>query len=133
MRPLYKSLFTLLLFFFAIGFLSNSAQAQLNVKKHTLSAKKFERKSKKENAVLLDVRTEKEFAEGHLPGATLMDVQKEDFATKLAGLDKNKTYLVYCRSGRRSQKAIEQMHEAGFRNVYHLKGGYLDWKGATTQ
>ena len=78
---------------------------------------------------VLDVRTEAEYKEGHLPGALLMDVNKPDFKEKVAQLDKSKTYLIYCKLGRRSEKALKILYNAGYKNTYHLKGGYLAWKG----
>ncbi len=118
-----------LLFFLLFLGLGAIAQDSLNIKKHTYGQKKFERKMKKNYVQVLDVRTKAEFDEGRLPGAILMDVQKDDFKENMKGLDKEKTYLIYCKSGRRSEKALKLMYEAGFTNVYHLKGGYTGWKG----
>lgn len=112
---------------------SSTAQDSLQVKKYTYAPKKFERKMKKKNVQVLDVRTEAEYQQGHLPGAVLIDVNKPDFNEKIAQLDKNKTYFIYCKSGRRSEKALKILHNAGLQSTYHLKGGYLYWKGATAQ
>lgn len=94
----------------------------------TMSPKKFERKMQRPNVVVLDVRTEEEFNQGHLHDALLLDVNNEDFAQKIQTLDKQKTYLVYCRSGKRSEKALNMLNAAGFDKAYHLKGGYLEWQ-----
>jgi rhodanese-related sulfurtransferase len=81
-----------------------------------------------ENVVILDVRTPGEHAAGNVPNSTLIDVSAPDFKSKVAGLDKDKTYLVYCRSGRRSVAATDIMtKELGFTNVKNLLGGYLDY------
>lgn len=80
--------------------------------------------------VVLDVRTAQEYAEGHLPGAVLADVNAPDFGTKLAALDRSRPYAVYCRSGNRSQAAVEVMREAGFIQVVDLTGGILAWTEA---
>ena len=66
---------------------------------------------------VIDVRTPAEYAEGHLEGALLMDVQGMDFAAKVATLDPAGNYVVYCRSGNRSAAAIEQMKAMGFTNL----------------
>lgn len=64
--------------------------------------------------VVIDVRTPAEFAAGHVEGALNVDVQDPSFADRIAELDKGAEYVVYCRSGNRSEAAIEQMGEAGF-------------------
>ncbi len=80
--------------------------------------------------VLLDVRTNEEFAAGHLAGATLIDFNAPDFQQKIRALPKDKTYLVYCRSGRRSKNACDQMRELGFPGLFDLQGGILAWQKA---
>ena len=77
--------------------------------------------------VIIDVRTPEEWAEGIIPGAQKVDYLAGDVETQLAKLDKSKEYLVYCRSGNRSQKSMALMNEAGFDKVYELKGGYKAW------
>ena len=78
---------------------------------------------------ILDVRTESEFNGGHIPGAILMDVTKGDFRQKIAGLDKNKPVLVYCRSGNRSVTASKILNKEGFNTVLNLRRGMLEWDG----
>jgi phage shock protein E len=80
--------------------------------------------------VILDVRTEKEFKSGHIPGATLVDVNSPDFNEKIAKLDKSKTYLVHCAAGVRSAKACGKLEAAGFTNVVHLPAGFRGWEKA---
>ena len=85
-----------------------------------------------DRVVLLDVRTPKEFAEGHIAGAVNLDVQDPQFGAKLAKLDRDKTYLVYCRSGRRSASACGIMNEQRFPagRQYNLRGGITAWQQA---
>ena len=79
-------------------------------------------------AFLLDVRRASEYAEGHIPGATLLDVTNEpEFLKGIESLDKEKTMYIYCRSGRRSRIAAKHLIDNGF-NVVDLKGGYSAWK-----
>jgi phage shock protein E len=66
------------------------------------------------NTVLIDVRTPAEFAEGHLDGAINMPVELPTFTAQVALLDPNLDYLVYCRTGRRAEIAIEYMDTLGF-------------------
>lgn len=76
---------------------------------------------------ILDVRTNKEYISGHIERSIMIDFNSETFANNLQGLDKNKTYLIYCRSGNRSGKALLLMKEMGFMRVYEIKGGMNDW------
>lgn len=95
-----------------------------------LGNRQFKKKAKKERAIILDVRTPDEFKEGHIPTAILMDyLDTEKFMAQIITLDKSKTYLLYCRSGKRSLKAAMAMKEKGLLNVCDLKGGYRKWKG----
>ena len=79
---------------------------------------------------MIDVRTPAEYASGHLPKAQNIDLKGADFATRIAALDKNATYAVYCHSGKRSATTMEQMTGAGFTHVFDLAGGITDWKSA---
>jgi rhodanese-related sulfurtransferase len=78
--------------------------------------------------VLLDVRTPQEYRDGHIAGAVLIDYTSASFKEELGRLDPGKTYLVYCRTGNRSGKAISLMKELRFRNLRHLSGGITKWK-----
>lgn len=86
----------------------------------------------KKKVQLIDVRTAAEYQEGHIPGASLMDVQQESsFLQQIQSLDANGRYVLYCRSGRRSKTAKELMIQKGFKHVVDLEGGFLGWKGNT--
>jgi len=78
--------------------------------------------------IILDVRTPEEFADGHIENAINLDYYSETFGDELNKLDKNKTYLVYCRSGRRSRNALDIMEELNFREAYNMSGGIIEWK-----
>jgi rhodanese-related sulfurtransferase len=78
--------------------------------------------------VILDVRTAGEYADGHLEKAQNIDFYADTFKSTLDGLDKNKTYLIYCRSGSRSGSTLGLMKELGFRNVYNMEGGFSKWQ-----
>ncbi len=77
--------------------------------------------------VLLDVRTPEEIALGKIGEAMEMDFTSPDFKEKVAALDKNKEYVVYCAAGGRSARAVNIMKELGFEKAYNLKGGYAGW------
>ncbi len=88
----------------------------------------FESQIKSENVQILDVRTKKEFDEGHLAEAKQIDIKNEDFMkTAKTVLDKSKTIAVYCRSGKRSADAAKQLSDAGYK-VINMKGGILKWE-----
>ncbi|MEM3061226.1 MAG: rhodanese-like domain-containing protein [Candidatus Bathyarchaeia archaeon] len=80
------------------------------------------------NFIILDVRTPEEFVNEHIDDAINLNYYSETFRDDLNGLDKNKTYLIYCRSGSRSGIALEIMKELGFREVYDMSGGITAWK-----
>jgi rhodanese-related sulfurtransferase len=82
----------------------------------------------KKDFVVLDVRTPGEFAQSHIEGAVLVDYRSPAFREEMAGRDKAKTYLVYCRTGNRSTGAVKIMRELGFRSYYHLEGGIKQWQ-----
>jgi rhodanese-related sulfurtransferase len=86
-----------------------------------------ERISSDRNAVVLDVRTPGEVAEGIIPGAVVIDFNAPDFEEKIANLDKDKDYYVYCKAGGRSTKAATHMESIGISKIYNLKGGYDAW------
>ena len=79
-----------------------------------------------EGYTILDVRTQEEYDEGHIPGAT--QISHEEIAEKAEGVltDKDQLILVYCRSGRRSKIAAEALAELGYTNIKEF-GGIIDW------
>lgn len=77
---------------------------------------------------LMDVRTDAEFIEGHLKGATQLNFYEASFETSLDAMDKNIPVFIYCRSGGRSGKAAKKMKEKGFKSVYNLEGGIIAWQ-----
>lgn len=81
-------------------------------------------------AVLIDVRTPSEYAEGHLAGARNIDfLEPRTFDDGIAQLDSGHTYYIYCRSGNRSHKAAVKMTGRGLR-VVDMAGGYKAWVAA---
>ncbi|WP_157148511.1 rhodanese-like domain-containing protein [Brachyspira pilosicoli] len=83
------------------------------------------------NMVILDVRTREEYLSGNIPNAINIDVLSQDFKSKIDMLDKNKEYLIYCRSGNRSSIASSIMSTNGFINIYNLENiGYQDFANA---
>ena len=79
-----------------------------------------------ENYIILDVRTQEEYDQGHIPGAILIPDNRIDADAEKVLTDKNQLILVYCRSGRRSKLAAERLVQLGYTNIKEF-GGILDW------
>ena len=119
----YSSLFL----FIALLFSSCTSSGGNSV----LEAKTFSEKLKSTpNAVLLDVRTEEEFAKEYIEGALLANWNGNDFQRRIDAIDKNAPVFVYCLSGGRSSSAAAAMRKQGYKEVYELQGGILKWKSA---
>ncbi len=82
----------------------------------------------KSDFIILDVRTSGEFAIQRFDNAVHLDFFSESFIIELNKLDKNKTYLVYCKIGVRSGETIKKMKELGFREAYNMAGGTVLWE-----
>jgi len=115
-------------FLFSVIIFSCTAQT-----KNKLTADEFEKEiTTKENIQILDVRTAKEFFEGHIKNALQADWNdKAEFERRLSFVDKNKPVYVYCLAGGRSAAAAEKMRKAGYPNVYELSGGTNAWRAAS--
>jgi len=79
------------------------------------------------NFAILDVRTAQEFEKDHIKSAINIDYLSETFKDKLSELDKKNTYVIHCRSGGRSTKALKLFDELGFEEVYNM-GGIAQWE-----
>jgi rhodanese-related sulfurtransferase len=77
--------------------------------------------------IVLDVRTIGEVAQGHIPNATVADIYQRDFVEKINQLPKDKEVYVYCTVGARSSQAAQVLVNNGFKKVYNLNGGIIDW------
>ena len=80
------------------------------------------------NWIILDVRTPWEYAEAHIEGAENLDFTDPDFYEMVDKLDKEKNYVIYCKSGQRSGKVLEIIKEFCFTRLYNIKGGYEAWR-----
>ena len=93
----------------------------------------FEKLWQDKKNVVLDVRTKKEFENGHIPGAINLDVNAADFDHKVAELQKDKVYLVHCAAGVRSARACDKMSRLGFSHLIDLAPGFKGWEKAGKQ
>lgn len=79
-----------------------------------------------DGAIILDVRTPEEFAEGHIPGAVNLELGTFDQNAAVVIPDKDAILLVYCRSGNRSKTASDILVSMGYTKVFEF-GGIIDW------
>ena len=113
----------LVLLFTIVSF---SSQAQ-TVKK--LDPQSFDKKIKElKNPILIDVRTQDEYEQGHLANAKVIDINSSDFETRVSKLDKSQPVFVYCKAGSRSNKAANILSGLGFKEIYDLSGGITAWR-----
>lgn len=79
------------------------------------------------DAIILDIRTPEEFGDGIIDGAVNIDFYEPDFASNLDALDKDASYVVYCRSDNRSGQAMDTFADLGFQQVTEIDGGIVNW------
>ena len=95
---------------------------------HDVKVAEFEKLANAGKGTILDVRTPKEYAEGHVNGSVNINYFDKDFKDQVGKLDSTKPVYVYCHSGGRSSKAMNIMKSQGFKTIYNLTGGYAAWK-----
>ncbi len=79
-------------------------------------------------AKVIDARTKEEHAEGHIPESINIDVTDPSFTEEASALAKGDAYVVYCRSGDRSARAVSEMNELGFVSAKNMRGGITAWE-----
>ena len=119
MRNFFLTL-TIISLLFNCNITSNSSFQDIN-------SDELELMIKKEDHVLLDVRTPTEYSNGHLISAVNINYYGENFDDEIDKLDKLKPIVVYCKSGGRSSKSALKLVEKGFEKIYNLKGGFDQW------
>ena len=120
------------IFIICLGFVLPSLDAQDSTRIITVSAKEaadlIDKHSGNSNFAVLDIRTPGEFQSGHLPDAILVDFYSQTFSDQLNRLDKEKSYLVYCRTGNRSTNSLGLFKKLKFDKIYHMSTGISGWK-----
>lgn len=81
-----------------------------------------------EDVQLVDVRSEKEYHQGHIVNSQNIDFNSPTFDEDIAKLDKEKPVILYCKGGGRSAKCAKKLKDAGFEKVYDLEGGISKWR-----
>lgn len=83
---------------------------------------------RKPPVILVDVRRADEFKSGHLRRAVNIDWYERDFARRMARFSRDRPIVIYCARGRRSALALHVLDSLGFRNAWHISGGYQAWQ-----
>lgn len=78
--------------------------------------------------LILDIRTPREFAAGHIEGAINIDYYDPDFAAKIGALDPSRTYVMHCQAGGRSDALMRAFSQSPFKDVMHIPAGYSGWR-----
>ena len=110
------SIIVIIVIFKLFGFLGRMGIKQLNAREL----------DQKKGMMIIDIRSNKEYEQGHIPGA--IHVPLADIGDKVKKIKKDKDLVVYCRSGNQSIWAIKRLMGMGYKNLYNLKGGYNAWK-----
>lgn len=127
LRKMKKFMLLLLL---AFGFnLGVNAQAANSKGVVAIPAEKFKKMAESGRYTIIDIRTPREFAEGHIKGAINIDFYKKTFYSKMDAY-KNKAFLYYCRSGNRTGQAMRKFNQMNFKEGYDLQHGIISWKRA---
>lgn len=113
------------LLMFSTGFAQETESEEVTIK--TVDKEAFKSAIESGEYILFDVRTVEEYMEGHIERAKSLDVLDDQFDKTISNIDKSQKYLIYCKSGGRSAKALKKMKDAGFTHVLELEGGYQNW------
>lgn len=116
----------IILSFLFLGAMVSGLKAQTV---QNVDAVKFNQLIAAGNNILLDVRTPGEYSRGHIKGSTNINIADPAFVSKVSLLQKDKTILVYCLSGSRSDAAASYMSRMGFNKIYTLQRGIMTWTG----
>ncbi|GIK57764.1 MAG: hypothetical protein BroJett015_34270 [Chloroflexota bacterium] len=94
----------------------------------TVDVKTVAAVKERDDVVLLDVREQWEYDEGHIPGVTLIPMN--EVASRLSEIPTDKEVIVTCRSGNRSGQIADFLRAQGFDNVHNMQGGIIAWEAA---
>ena len=118
------SLITFIIFSSIVGMFAQQ-EKQITV----LEVGDFKKEITKKEVQLIDVRTAEEYNSGHIKNAVNLDIfNRNAFTAYAKELDVNQPVFLYCRSGSRSRSASKLLVGLGFKEIYDLKGGYINWK-----
>jgi len=121
MKKVNKILPVLILLVSMTAFLEAQTKKEVNSKVVSVMLQKDR------SLVVLDVRTADEFKEGHIIGALNIDIRREDAFARIDKLNRNVSYIVYCRTNHRSGMAVDHMMKSGFKKMYQMMDGFPGW------
>jgi rhodanese-related sulfurtransferase len=120
-----KIVFIIMTIFSSIFGMSAQQSDQITV----LEVIDFKKEITTKGVQLIDVRTAEEYNSGHIKNAINIDIYNRDaFTASVKELDEEQPVFLYCRSGSRSRSASKLLVELGFKKIYDLKGGYINWQ-----
>src|SRR5688572_22627269 len=122
-----KNLILSVLGLFLLAGCANSQTNQAQIPIQDVDSKTFQSLINSGKGVVLDVRTPEEYAEGHIKGATQIDVFDATFEKQIMTLPKDKEVYVYCAGGSRSYDAAKVLQKHGYK-AFNLEYGFDDWK-----
>ncbi|MBE2188729.1 MAG: thioredoxin fold domain-containing protein [Candidatus Kapabacteria bacterium] len=93
-----------------------------------INATEFKKLVDAGNGITLDVRTPEEIADGYINNASIVNYYDEDFEKKINLIPKDKEIYIYCKSGGRSSEAAEILRKNGFKRIYQLENGIIEWE-----
>lgn len=120
-----KNKIIIIMAFFGSIFFANAQQNETYI---ILDVQTFKDSTSNKAVQLIDVRTPDEFNSGHIKDAKNIDFHSEEFTSELSKLNKEKPVYIYCRSGSRSAKAANKLSEMGFKEIFDLEGGILNYE-----
>ena len=122
-NPILVTIFLVLLFLFLRTFVVAAGAKSIN----TMEAVRM---MNKEDALVLDVRTQEEFAKAHISGATNIPLGLIDARISDLHGSKSSPVIVVCQSGNRSMQAARALKKHGFENLFNMSGGMVSWQQA---
>jgi len=108
-------------------FISACAQNTQNKSYTDVNSQEFSKLITSGKGTLLDVRTENEFKNGHIANAGQLDIYNPDFRSRILLLPKDQPVYIYCLTGSRSRSAAQLLSQNGYKQVYNLQRGIMEW------
>lgn len=127
MKTIMTVLFSLIFIATQLSFAQNNAEKRFE----SVGNDEFKEALESGEFILLDIRTVKEYENGHIEGAKLIEYNDGDMDDDFARIPKDQKYLVYCAIGVRSKVAMERMQELGFNYVLELDKGIEEYGNTT--